>query len=96
MALNSERKFHMLKLLLHYAALHGHGDINCWKQDGNSWHSGRRTGFGLKSVVKILVVQLRSCESLDKFLKNMFLFASFILFCTGSFIHSGTVLNTGV
>ena len=73
------------KPILHNVALHGPDDIKSWKQDGNSWHNGIPTGFGLKSTVKIPVVQLTSCECLDKFLTN--LLASFIQFCIHRFIH---------
>lgn len=75
----------MVQTNVYNIALHGHGSIKCWKQDGKSRHNGMPTGFGPKSVVKIPVVQLMSCDYLDKFLNN--LLASLIQFCIHRFIH---------
>lgn len=96
MPLSSERQFHMVQVAVASWAVRGHGDINYWKLNRNSWHNGVPAGFGLKSIVKIPVVKLTSSDCLDNFLKNSL--ASFFLFCIDrfihSFIHSGTILDT--
>lgn len=45
--------------MLLFMALMTLNDIK-WKQDGNSWHNGMLTGFGLKSIVKIPFVNLQA------------------------------------